>query len=584
MSLRKGLRELWEDLMSYRTLKVVKISDQRLAYVHKTLMASILVYSAISMVGSHTYMLKEKPRMYVATTVDDSLRLSNFTLATAAYCDVADTDFAGDTFVAEGAYLNNQCAEHFATSQLTRLTDAGAFVATHVQTQDWTRTCEDDTELTGCVLTDDGDAKNYFPADVDAIALQFRPTYVTSWGVSEPPTTIFAMDVDGEEVDYFYVYDDLPEKRTPKFTIKDLLSLGNTSLADTNPVYVSSNFTGTLPSYRLTGLRLNLDFTFSNFRPMAEGRPFHFEPQAKMSVKVTSEGSFVGAGADMYYTGSHGTFDASGTRVEMRGVKIEFQSKGLMGVADGYTGMMALMSCLVMVGVATAIVDVIGAFIYDSFKDDKIEDDGERQHLEHMILNIETSGVPFKHDDLQVMPNVSVKDFLQMLQKDILKLSTLAHHMSRDLSQAGLNRHTMDIASMDVSANEAARFHCALVGPDRSEVYLTGGPQTVGRGHGGSHSKRISHKQLSVVANTHTGVAIVRGMRTKNCSGVALGGGPWQALGMDDEVELMNGDMVALLMDEGADEDETTVEGVFVYRVTLVENKKPPSAGFWPFW
>ena len=584
MSLKKGLRELWEDLMSYRTLKVVKISDQRLAYVHKTLMASILVYSAISMVGSHTYMLKEKPRMYVATTVDDSLRLSNFSTATAAYCDVANTDFAGDTFVAEGAYLNNQCAEHFATSQLTRLTDAGAFVATHVQTQDWTRTCEDDTELTGCVLTDDGDAKNYFPADVDAIALQFRPTYVTSWGVSEPPTTIFAMDVDGEEVDYFYVYDDLPEKRTPKFTIPDLLSLGNTSLADTNPVYVSSNFTGTLPSYRLTGLRLNLDFTFSNFRPMAEGRPFHFEPQAKMSVKVTSEGSFVGAGADMYYTGAHGSFDASGTRVEMRGVKIEFQSKGLMGVADGYTGMMALMSCLVMVGVATAIVDVIGAFIYDSFKDDKIEDDGERQHLEHMILNIETSGVPFKHDDLQVMPNVSVKDFLQMLQKDILKLSTLAHHMSRDLSQAGLNRHTMDIASMDVSANEAARFHCALVGPDRSEVYLTGGPQTVGRGHGGSHSKRISHKQLSVVANTHTGVAIVRGMRTKNCSGVALGGGPWQALGMDDEVELMNGDMVALLMDEGADEDETTVEGVFVYRVTLVENKKPPSAGFWPFW
>ena len=37
-------------------------------------------------------------------------------------------------------------------------------------------------------------------------------------------------------------------------------------------------------------------------------------------------------------------------------------------------------------------------------KDDKIEDDGERQHLEHMILNIETTGVPFKHDDLQVGP------------------------------------------------------------------------------------------------------------------------------------------------------------------------------------
>ena len=582
MSIRKGIREAWDDLMSYRTLKVVKISDQRLAYVHKTLMASILVYSVISMIGSHTYMLKEKPVMYVSTTLDDSLRLSNFSIADTTYCKAANMDFAGDTFVAEGAYLNNQCAEHFATSQVTRLTESGAFVATFLQQQDWTRSCEDEVALTGCVLNDDGDVKNYLPADVDNIALQFRPTYVTSWGVSEPPTTIFANDIDGNEVDYFYVYDGDPEKRAPKFLVSELLALGNTSLAAFNPVYVSSNFTGNLPTYRLSGIRVNLDFTFSNFRPMSEARPFHFEPQAKMSVSVTSEGSFVSAGTDMYYTAQHGTFDASGTKVEMRGVKVEFQSKGLIGVADGYTAMMALMSCLVMVGVATAIVDVLGAFIYDSFKDDKIEDDGERQHLEHMILNIETSGVPFKHDDLQVMPNVSVKDFLQMLQKDILKLSTLAHHMSRDLSQAGLNRHTMDIASMDTSANQAARFHCALVGPDRSEVYLTGGPQTIGRGHGGSTSKRISHKQLSVVANTHTGVAIVRGMHTKNCSGVALGGGPWQTLGMDDEVELMNGDMVALLMDEGADEDETTVEGVFIYRVTVLENKKPATAGW--FW
>ena len=32
MSFQKGLREIWDDLMSYRTLKVVKISDARLSY------------------------------------------------------------------------------------------------------------------------------------------------------------------------------------------------------------------------------------------------------------------------------------------------------------------------------------------------------------------------------------------------------------------------------------------------------------------------------------------------------------------------------------------------------------------------
>ena len=584
MSFQKGLREIWDDLMSYRTLKVVKISDQRLAYVHKSPMASILVYSTLSMIGSHTYMLKEKPRMYVDTTVDDSLRLANFSAADAPYCRTDFTDFAGDEFVPQGAYLNNACAEHFTTNQLATVQESGAFIGTHIKRQNWNRTCVDEAALSGCVVENDGDAKNYFPADVDTFKLVLRPTYVTSWGVSEPPEKIFVLDSEGEAYAEFDVWNSDRSKRYPTFTLEGLLALAGTTLDDRNEVYVSENFTGELPLYRLTGVRLSLSFSFSNFRPMSHADPFNFQPQAKMTVKVSSEGSFVGSQETTYYTGPVGSFDQSGSVVGIRGVKMEYESQGLMGTPDGYTAMMALMSCFVMVGVATAIVDVIGAFIYDSFKDDKIEDDGERQHLEHMILNIETTGVPFKHDDLQVMPNVSVKDFLQMLQKDILKLSTLAHHMSRDLSQAGLNRHTVDIMSLDVSAAGAARFHCVLVGPDRSEVYLTGGPQTIGRGHGGTTTKRISHKQLSVIANTHTGVALVRGLHTKNCSGVALGGGPWQALGTEDEVELMNGDMVALIMDEGADEEETSVEGVFMYKVTQVENVKPKGSGFWPFW
>ena len=110
---------------------------------------------------------------------------------------------------------------------------------------------------------------------------------------------------------------------------------------------------------------------------------------------------------------------------------------------------------------------------------------------------------------------------------------------------------------------------------------LTGGPQTLGRGHGGTSSKRISHKQLSIIANTHTGVALVRGLHTKNCSGVALGGGPWQALTNDDEVELMNGDMISMLLDEGAEEEETTVEGVFMYKAAFLETKKDGWFNWW---
>jgi len=227
-----------------------------------------------------------------------------------------------------------------------------------------------------------------------------------------------------------------------------------------------------------------------------------------------------------------------------------------------------------MVSVATTVVDIIGAFIYDSFKDDKIEDDGERQHLEHMIMNLETVGVPFGHDDLQILPNVSMKEFLQLLQRDIVKLNALAHHMSRDLAAAGVNQHTLAI-QQPATKSSLPKFKCYLVAPDKTEIYLTGGPQTIGRGHGGCESKRISHKQLSVVANVQTGVALVKGLYTKNISGVALGGGAWQRLGANDEVELESGDMIALILDQN--DEETCAEGVFIYVVQKIEEVEKKS-------
>lgn len=56
---------------------------------------------------------------------------------------------------------------------------------------------------------------------------------------------------------------------------------------------------------------------------------------------------------------------------------MEYGVKGLMGKVDFYIVMMVIMSCFIMVFVAITVVDIIGVFIYDFFKDDKIEDDGE---------------------------------------------------------------------------------------------------------------------------------------------------------------------------------------------------------------
>ena len=154
---------------------------------------------------------------------------------------------------------------------------------------------------------------------------------------------------------------------------------------------MSTSFATNFPIYRLTGVRLSVDLTFSNFRPMSEFKPFDFSPQAEMQVQLTSEGSFVQSVDAVHFSGPSSDISSNGTVMKYRGVQLEYGSKGLMGKADFYTAMMAIMSCFIMVSVeAQTVVDIIGAFIYDSFKDDKIEDDGERQHLEHMILNLET--------------------------------------------------------------------------------------------------------------------------------------------------------------------------------------------------
>lgn len=557
--------------MSYRTLKVVKISDRRLAYVHKTLMVTILVYALVSVIGAHTYMLKEKPRVYVSTAFNDTVRALN-TLndeSNRLYCNSSFADFAGDSLVPEGSYLNNECVTHIPTSQIVESNEGATFVATHLRSKNFTRMCATAGTRLGCNITY-SQSRNEFPVDPDNLILQFRPRFVTSWGYNGYPEKVSVFDYTAETFSTFYTASVNTSAKYPILYLHEILRLAGINLDDRNLVQVSSSFATEFPIYRITGVRLSVDLTFSNFRPMSHFKPFDFSVQATMNVQLNSEGSFVTSLDTVHFSGPPGDISQTGTAMQYRGVQLEYGAKGLMGKADLYTAMMAIMSCFIMVSLATTVVDIIGAFIYDSFKDDKIEDDGERQHLEHMILNLETVGVPFGHDDLQILPNVSMKEFLQLLQRDIVKLNALAHHMSRDLAAAGVNQHTMSIQQQSKQSG-AIKYKCRLVAPDRTDIYLTGGPQTIGRGHGGCESKRISHKQLSIIANNQTGVALVKGLHTKNVSGVALAGGAWQTLGPNDEVELEAGDMIALILDQ--DEEETSAEGVFIYTVERVEEK-----------
>jgi len=565
-------------MFSYRTLKVVKISDKRLAYVHKSLMALILVYAGVSMIGGHTYMLLETPGMYISTDVSDTKRMLDFNQAASTYCNKTITDYAGDPPFMD-SFHDNIC-KNFSTSEIVSVSANSIFVGTHVKETNFQRECNTSTDLCSTLPQYDT-SKNYFATNPENVTFQFKTTLDTSWFTSAP-SLIYIKDNQTNTILTVDSESAVVSERYPSFSVDELLELAGVKLDDRNELVVrTDSFVPPFPLYRLTGIRLSIDWTFSNFRPMSSLQPFDYRILADVSVSSSSKGYLVNTVETVHFSGEPDDVTSSGTILEFRGVEIEFRSNGLLGKADFYTTMMALMSCFIMVSVATTVVDIIGAFIYDSFKNDKIEDDGERQHLEHMILNLETVGVPFNHDDLQVLPNVSIKEFLQLLQRDIVKLNSLALHISRDLTEAGFNRHASSKKSFsDAGTNKQVRYKCYLIGPDKSEIYLTGGPQTIGRGNGNCISKRISHKQLSIVANTYNGTAILRGLHTKNMSGIAISGGAWQPISGNDEVELEDGDMIALLLDEK--NQETSVEGVFVYMSESLVGKKAKSG--WLDW
>jgi hypothetical protein len=565
-------------MFSYRTLKVVKISDKRLAYVHKSLMALILVYAGVSMIGGHTYMLLETPGMYISTDVSDTKRMLDFNQAASTYCNKTITDYAGDPPFMD-SFHDNIC-KNFSTSEIVSVSANSIFVGTHVKETNFQLECNTSTDLCSTLPQYDT-SKNYFATNPENVTFQFKTTLDTSWFTSAP-SLIYIKDNQTNTILTVDSESAVVSERYPSFSVDELLELAGVKLDDRNELVVrTDSFVPPFPLYRLTGIRLSIDWTLSNFRPMSSLQPFDYRILADVSVSSSSKGYLVNTVETVHFSGEPDDVTSSGTILEFRGVEIEFRSNGLLGKADFYTTMMALMSCFIMVSVATTVVDIIGAFIYDSFKNDKIEDDGERQHLEHMILNLETVGVPFNHDDLQVLPNVSIKEFLQLLQRDIVKLNSLALHISRDLTEAGFNRHASSKKSFsDAGTNKQVRYKCYLIGPDKSEIYLTGGPQTIGRGNGNCISKRISHKQLSILANTYNGTAILRGLHTKNMSGIAISGGAWQPISGNDEVELEDGDMIALLLDEK--NQETSVEGVFVYRSESLVGKKAKSG--WLDW
>ena len=145
--------------MSYRTLKVVKISDARLSTCTSP-SSSILVYSTISMIGSHTYMLKEKPRMYVSTSIDDSARESN-----RAALDLSTwrTATIGDGFHRAREPLEGASAARVSGVREALHDDAvGArrrrfLVHRHAHPQQaWERTCADEVNLDGCEVANAG--------------------------------------------------------------------------------------------------------------------------------------------------------------------------------------------------------------------------------------------------------------------------------------------------------------------------------------------------------------------------------------------------------------------------------------------
>jgi len=396
MGVKEGIRDLLEEVMSYRTVKIVKICDKRLASLHKTFMAFIFAFAFLSIIGNHNYMIFEIPNLTIQTYAEPPSAVVAPDLSSLSYCNTSLTDWSSSTY---GNYTNMMCVSSLNPKEYAQPGSDYYRIGTSFTQTRLRRDCNDTgvgSGLTGCVTTEVEKA-SYFVTGTDLNNVLFLPTYSTSWGNSGTPSKI-KLVLGHDEVRTY----NPKTGEWPQMTVKEIVAAaGDPGEYDLDFAHhlMPVDVFGKYPSYRLTGMGINAQVSFTNTYAT---KPFSTQVECIITFSFATPGSWFEAAPQTFYTAGMPQMDTDIVIRDWRTVTVFFIPSGTLGIYEFYAMMAAVANAFVLIGMATAIVDILGAFVSETFIDDRFEDDGERQGLEEMLARQADVGVPFALDMLRL--------------------------------------------------------------------------------------------------------------------------------------------------------------------------------------
>jgi len=502
-----------------------------------------------------------------------------------SYCDQQRTAFKD--------YKNIQCTNHLTLNEMSQQSLNSLWIYTHMRQKVLQRVCSSEKRnitdfATRCVDTEIVRA-DCFIQSIEDVHVKMSMVYSTSWGKEGSPSEVKISRPDGT-----YELFNTQEGDIPQAKLSTVISMadGSLTLESRNRLSYSSGGEADVgdPVYRLTGMLLAVRVTLENVR---QHQPFDYSVQAQISVSLNSKGTWYSPGASVFYFGVPELgnplhfFERVWMLREYHGVELMFIVGGTIGTPEFFMCLTAVTNAFVLIGMATFMVDLLGAFISDTFKDDRFEDDEERQGLEDMLDFRSDSGVPFDLDLLRMRQ--ADGQFGEPYEKAILRLQAEVQQLSamwrtklpledKLLEQVKRRFHESRDAHFHEADPDAARYKLVRRNDRPSdenskkyagkEHFLVAGENVIGRGTGGVRTHTISRTQiwayLDEDAPRPLTVRSLRGPVEQSCPAYKFKGVPeWNLLRPGETVDLAVGDCVVLQLREFDTGKRSYLAGVF---------------------
>jgi len=368
----------WDDLLSYNTVKVVRIRDRRLGALHITFMAGIVLYIVVySIVLNKGYLKVETPMGSIrASLLKPSVAQTNF-----PYCSNQGNPNA--------SLLPLPCEYWDESNVVYPIGEETAFCAT-TRVKYYNQTADCDFTLPNCTYTDSADAKNIYIADIDRFTLLIDHTmYAPISGIQRNALTLhgYIENPEKKEVSINQGINTIGVAGKPDIIELGLL-LNYTGINLDAPSLINPNLT-----IRYDGLIILVFIDYSNTYSRSTN-----------NIKYTYSASVV---QDTEFTVVEPiVLDRIQNRFVFKrhGIRLLFFQTGTIGNFDFRSLLLTFVSGIGLLAISTLIVDQLAIRIlpqrksYQSFKFQVTEgynpmkkivrDDGDNELLYHKIESL----------------------------------------------------------------------------------------------------------------------------------------------------------------------------------------------------